>query len=70
MKVSGVAFSLVGPITTSAGGVYVASILQLWPWVLVAAVGWTLGIVYVLRRVLELGLKKPGARIRLRAQQS
>ena len=73
MKVSGVAFSAVGfvmvvPVTMSAGVVYVACVLQLWPWVLVAAAGWMLGLMYLLRRVLELGLKKPGARTRLRAQ--
>jgi hypothetical protein len=70
MKVSGVAFCLVAfvlvlPTTTAAGAGYLALVGRLWPWLLAAAAGWMLGIVYVLRRVLELLLKRPGARTQM-----
>lgn len=70
MKVSGVAFCLVAfilvlPMTTAAGACYLALVVRLWPWLLGAATGWMLGIVYLLRRVLELLLKRPGARTQM-----
>ena len=75
MKVSGVAFCLVAfvlvlPMTMAAGAWYLAVVIRLWPWLLAAALGWMLAIVYLLRRVLDLLLKRPGARTQIRQARS
>ena len=71
MKVSGVAFALVAfvlvlPITTLSAPQYLSAVVRLWPWLLVGAVGWMVAGVYLIRHILALALRRPGARTQAR----
>jgi hypothetical protein len=70
VAVSLVAFTLVAPILLPGGAQYLGLLLKFRWWFLLSAMGWTFGFIYVSRRALELILRTPGARTRLRERRA